>query len=186
MLSEVINALYLTYIATEYTLLSEDSTKQRGRLPFRRWLSVGAVVGVVNGLDRWSGLLLGLTSILRKYQWTVAPCLVALAYVVCLYWDCHWTLQRVNNNTDTSQLDLRRDFLPRVITAFVRILPVYPLAAVVISFGFLFVINLFEFLHLPVELLNWPIYYGTLYGPFSYIYMVVKQAVVRESGILPV
>ena len=73
-------------------------------------------------------------------------------------------------------------FLPKVGWAFVKILPAYPLLAVLISFVFLFVINLWEALHLPNEWLNAPIYYGTLYGPFAWVYVYVKHQIVVAFG----
>jgi hypothetical protein len=76
-------------------------------------------------------------------------------------------------------------FLRQVAIAFLRILPVYPFLAVLISFVFLFVISAFEALHLPLEILNMPIYYGTLYGPFSYIYYNVKRRVIESTQSLP-
>lgn len=83
-------------------------------------------------------------------------------------------------------MPFRSVFLPKVGWAFLKVLPAYPFLAVLISFGFLFVINIWEFLQLPEEWLNMPIYYGTLYGPFAYTYVHVKQQVVcYESNALP-
>ena len=66
--------------------------------------------------------------------------------------------------------------------AFLKILPAYPFLAVLISFVFLFVIDLWEHVfHLPLEWLNNPIYYGTLYGPFAYTYVHVKREVLRRN-----
>jgi hypothetical protein len=76
-------------------------------------------------------------------------------------------------------------FLPYVGRAFVRILPAYPFMAVMISFGFMFIINIWEFFHLPLEWLNSPIYYGTLYGPFGWIYIHVKKHVQQKAMTLP-
>ena len=47
------------------------------------------------------------------------------------------------------------------------------------------VVNAWEALGLPTEVLNWPIYYGTLYGPFSCVYFRVKKGVEDERGALP-
>lgn len=76
-------------------------------------------------------------------------------------------------------------FLPKVGHAFIRVLPAYPFMAVAISFCFMFVISLWEALHLPLEWLNGPIYYGTLYGPFAWIYIHVKTRVRQEASALP-
>ena len=95
----------------------------------------------------------------------------ALAYNVALYFDCKRAQPVLTVKT----------FLPIVGKAFLRVLPAYPFLAIVISFGFMILINIFEALHLNLDLLNWPIYYGTLYGPFSFVYYKVKERVVDES-----
>ena len=51
--------------------------------------------------------------------------------------------------------------------------------------AFLFVVSAFERLGWATDVLNLPIYYGTLYGPFSWIYWTVKRRVVRGSQELP-
>ena len=71
-------------------------------------------------------------------------------------------------------------FISNVGVSFLKVIPAYPFLAVIISFVFLFVITFFESLHLPTQWLNWPIYYGTLYGPFVWVYMSVKRRVCRE------
>lgn len=174
MLSEVVNALFLTYVATEYTLGKENESHTVSKW---RWRYGGVVVVLlVNVADRYGAMLVRVGSTISTV-WKVP--LVMLLYVSALYLDCQTTRKWLQ----LPPLGLFSDFLPRVTGAFLRVLPIYPIAAVFISFIFLWVIHLFEFLHLPVELLNWPIYYGTLYGPFSYIYMLVKQSVVRERAL---
>ena len=73
-------------------------------------------------------------------------------------------------------------FLPRVGRSFVRVLPAYPFLAVLISFVFMFVISIWEFFNLPERWLQWPIYYGTLYGPFVYVYCTVKRQILCTDG----
>ena len=75
-----------------------------------------------------------------------------------------------------------RAFLPRVGRSFVRVLPAYPFLAVLISFVFMFVISIWEFFKLPERWLQWPIYYGTLYGPFVYVYCTVKRQILCTDG----
>mmetsp|Transcript_55448 Transcript_55448/g.134637 ORF Transcript_55448/g.134637 Transcript_55448/m.134637 type:complete len:188 (-) Transcript_55448:279-842(-) len=75
-----------------------------------------------------------------------------------------------------------REFLPRVGRSFLRVLPAYPFLAVLISFVFMFVISIWEVLKLPEEWLQWPIYYGTLYGPFVYVYCTVKRQILCLDG----
>jgi hypothetical protein len=77
-------------------------------------------------------------------------------------------------------------FLPKVGYAFCKVLPAYPFLAVGMSVGFLFLIHVWEFLHLPLVWLQMPIYYGTLYGPLAYTYVYVKRQVLFvEATVLP-
>lgn len=111
--------------------------------------------------------------------------LAASSYVTALYFDIH---RDRSNNSKTKQekpspkMPFRSIFLPKVGWAFLKILPAYPFLAVLISFVFLFVVDFWEYvLHLPLEWLNNPIYYGTLYGPFAYTYVHVKKEVLRKT-----
>ena len=72
-------------------------------------------------------------------------------------------------------------FISNVGISFLKVIPAYPFLAVIIIFVFLFVISFFESLHLPTQWLNWPIYYGTQYGPFVWVYMSVKQWVLTTK-----
>ena len=197
MIAEVVNALFLTYIATEFTISSQsssshldhqsnvDNDKQRRTNRVLWWFVLSLTVLFINLLDQVFGFGHVAHYILNHLPILHVPkvAIAALLFLTALYYDCRYTVSKASNSK--KQLDLRTDFIPRVARAFVLILPVYPFLAVLISFGFLFVINIFEFLRIPVELLNWPVYYGTLYGPFSYIYSVVKRDVVAEMTILP-
>lgn len=110
-----------------------------------------------------------------------------LTFLVALYWDCR---QKYKHNCKHSELLSpapwsNRYFFRQLLQSFCRLLPVYPFLAVIISFGFLFIITAFEKLHLPEEILNMPIYYGTLYGPLMMMYWDVKKTVARSGSILP-
>lgn len=192
MIAEVVNALFLTYLATEYTSCASgfdklfdfenhhhksDPHKKR-----RSLISLTLLVLFINFLDMCTASGLVVSHLCRIWKVLHIPkaVIAAFFYSIALYWDCSYTVGRHNKQSKLSV----REFLPRVSAAFVKILPVYPILAVLISFVFLFVINIFEYLHIPVELLNWPIYYGTLYGPFSMIYISVKADIVEESKIL--
>jgi hypothetical protein len=120
--------------------------------------------------------------------------LAATSYVLALYVDIHRDRtngngkenSRSNNNNKNiktkMKMPFRSVFLPKVGWAFAKILPAYPFLAVLISFVFLFVVDLWEYVfHLPLEWLNNPIYYGTLYGPFAYTYVHVKREVLRRN-----
>jgi hypothetical protein len=115
-------------------------------------------------------------------------CLAASSYVLALYTDVHYDRKRSSSNNSKSKnknkirrrkiLPFKSVFMPKVLWTFLKILPAYPFLAVLISFLFLFVIDIWEYIfHLPLEWLNKPIYYGTLYGPFAYTYVYVKKEI---------
>ena len=182
---EVVNALFITYIATELSIATERSEDPSP--PWKRVVSskfnqiCAVVVAVVNVSAR---LHLHFTAsdassfgaaAVTKISHVPRVLFAAIAYVIALYFDC----KRSDKNLNLPA------FGKRVGIAFCRVAPVYPFLAVAISFVFLFIVSIFEHLHLPLELLNMPIYYGTLYGPFSWIYYEVKRRVVQSSGSLP-
>jgi|EP00970_Alexandrium_tamarense_P005892 hypothetical protein len=108
------------------------------------------------------------------------------SFLVALYWDCRrvvHSLQPNNNQNNTTRQWSNRLFLRQLLQSFCRLLPIYPFLAVVISFGFLFLITTFETLHLPLEILNMPIYYGTMYGPLSLMYWDAKKAMVKGAFV---
>lgn len=173
MISEVVNALFITYVGTEYLLENNGVTTQRFSQVFqsKAFAIVLATVVVLNIIDRVTGAAEAINELLQGFLHLPKALFAALTYMVALYFDC----KRV------SPVLTLKTFLPLVGKAFCRVLPAYPFLAVIISFGFMIVINVFEALHLPMEILNWPIYYGTLYGPFSFVYWKVKERVVDES-----
>jgi hypothetical protein len=241
MLSEVINALYVTYIATEYHSKSDVSfskSTQRQRQRQRRlhngdpqqaqaqtqpqesttttgstyyyWdnipgdadrrkrvLMVTIIVVIWNIIDSMSGFGNIVHEMLDMMLLYHIPRIlfVISSYIIALYYDCYVTLVRQlqqlhSNNAQpidkelltTSSVLPWKNFLPRILRYFLRIVPIYPIMAVLISFLFLFVISLFEMVGLSTDILNLPIYYGTLYGPFSYIYYHVKHDIVSEQA----
>ena len=179
MISEVVNSLFITYIGTEYLIEnSSDSNKSSGRGRLTRFLrsklfySVVVAVVVLNIVDRVTGAAAVINNLLQGFFHLPKVFFAATIYNVALYFDC----RHVSPVSLTVQT-----FLPLVGKAFVRVLPAYPFLAVAVSFVFMIVINVFERLHIPLEYLNWPIYYGTLYGPFSFVYWKVKERVVHDS-----
>ena len=162
MISELFNALVLTYIGTEYVVLDRSSWSRRS------WVLVTLAV-VVNIIDRLPGIGFQFKNI------PIRVILAAIAYLCGLYLDC----RRIQKNLTVA------GFASRVGTCFLYILPIYPFMAVFISFGFFLVITVFDFLHLPEAWLNMPIYYGTLYGPFSLVYLRVKRKYAEEHQSLP-
>ena len=181
MLSEVVNALFVTYVATEIQLADPDTSRVHDVLQSKLTQALTVAVVLVNLSVRLhihvsgSALLSAATSAVSFASHAPKVVFAAVAYVVALYFDCK-----------RSRKDLAvGDFLKSVGIQFCRVAPVYPFLAVMISFVFLFIISAFEALHLPLEILNMPIYYGTLYGPFSWIYYMVKKRIVESSSSLP-
>jgi len=176
MISEVSNALLFTYLATEYLANSSHRHEQRSLLTSRVNVIVLVFVTVINLIDRVAGFSLWINSVLNGILHAPRIAFVAIAYVAVLYIDC----LRL-----TTRLSFTRDFLPVVSSSFLYVLPVYPFLAVLISFVFMFVIRLFELLRIPLAYLNMPIYYGTLYGPFSVVYHQTKQRLSSLKYNLP-
>jgi len=205
MISEVVNALFLTILATEYLLQSSDVSSGRGRgddsddsssrffrtSSNKKALSLFAcafaVVVIVNVVDRISGATHFVSELLDGFLHLPKVAFVAFAYLFALYLDCRWNCSGGGatgaTSTRSGSSSFRHGrFWKFVGTSFLYVLPVYPFLAVLISFGFLVVIRVFELLHLPLDVLNWPIYYGTLYGPFSFVYWKVKRQFVRDDA----
>lgn len=193
MISEVINALFLTYLASEYLVANSDNDdnnniNRKGKrlriyttLNLKSACVVAVGVLVVNVLDRVTGANDFANNLLQGFLHLPRVLFAATAYVVALYIDVRYQHRLSHRRRSSSVLRLG-SFLPKVGWAFVKILPAYPLLAVLISFVFLFVINVWEALHLPNEWLNAPIYYGTLYGPFAWVYVYVKHQIVVAFG----
>ena len=236
MLSEVVNALYITYLATEYNLLNSNSsstgirsrsTGSNGRRRSSQYPaaphnesrsnSTGGIDDNHNGIGNTNQRIIFIT--IAVVIWNMFDYIsgfgdlihhfldiiflyhipriifVASSYVITLYYDCYFAVQRQvqqqlqyvdGKSTGTkesvsSSVLTWKNFLPRIFRYFIRILPIYPIMAVLISFIFLFVISIFELLHISTDILNAPIYYGTLYGPFSYIYYHVKHDIITEQ-----
>ena len=175
MISEVVNALFLTYVASEYLVAEDLPSRRAGRRSIpRSTLVMALIAGLVNILDRVTGAQDIANNLFQGFLHLPRVCFVAAMYIVALYIDV----------TRRASLPPGK-FLKKVGWQFLKVLPWYPFLAVLISFVFLFVINLWEALHLPMEWLNAPIYYGTLYGPFAWVYVQVKQSILNEKASLP-
>jgi hypothetical protein len=185
MFSEVFNALFVTYAATELSGGGNKRSKYDDDLFPRKYSQVGIVfsmVIVVNAIDSLTGIGIWMHALLKALFHIPKVFVVVIFYIITLYLDCLYTLRR--NHHQSSSLSFWSDFLPRLLRLFLRICPIYPIMAVGISFVFLFLISLFELLRIPTSILNVPIYYGTLYGPFSYIYFHVKRDVIVGSSTM--
>ena len=185
MISEVLNSLLMTYVASEYLIFeSLSGRREPGVVSFLRargkYISfLVTVVISANLLDHHptGGLHTTLFKTLVDDFLHIPKVVFAMiAYLIALYYDIH----RV------APLLTFRQFAGKISWALLRHAPAYPLLAVLISFGFLFVITLWDMLGLPDAWLNAPIYYGTLYGPLAFIYVTVKGQVVHEVTSLPI
>jgi hypothetical protein len=178
MISEVLNALFLTYIVTEYLLASNLDMRRADwsqRILQHQNIIAALILAAFNMLERITGAADVVKDVFQGFIHAPKIVFAAICYILALRADC----KRVS-----PQLGWRA-FLYKVLIAFLYVLPVYPALAVLISFGFLIVINIFEMLHLNEDILNWPIYYGTLYGPFSFVYWKVKGDILEERSTLP-
>ncbi len=203
MFSEVVNALFLTFLATEYHLATLSSHPPNSHdHPLTTTGPVGTMGHITTRLTRLQPhyatyavlaslvALVNLTEHLaqdsaahRAFHLLTARLLhvprvllAAILYVLVLYVDC----QRIHRHRGRSPVPHHR-FLRHVLKAFLYVAPIYPLLAITISFAFLFLLTAFERLGLSPQWLNTPIYYGTLYGPFSYMYFHVKRYIVRQQ-----
>mmetsp|Transcript_4218 Transcript_4218/g.5551 ORF Transcript_4218/g.5551 Transcript_4218/m.5551 type:complete len:195 (-) Transcript_4218:191-775(-) len=181
-ISEISNALLLTYLATEYLVASNrldvrQSADWAAQLLKPRNVLAGLVVAALNLVERFSGAFDRIDVFFHAFFHAPKIIFAGSLYMVALYIDC----SKVNHK---SYLPVRL-YLGKVGVAFCYVLPVYPFLAVLISFGFLCIITIFDLLRINPEFLQWPIYYGTLYGPFSFVYWKVKRSVVDDQSSLP-
>jgi hypothetical protein len=76
------------------------------------------------------------------------------------------------------------EFAGHFITATAKSLLLLPLATVVVAATFLALVTVVEGAGLSSAWLNWPIYYGALYGPFCTIYYFARQQAL-SARLLP-
>ena len=176
MLSEVINALFVTFLATEYIgeidarRAYADRSTRFAPLAQRRIGIVFSIVLFVNIFDSLTGIGSMLHALLEALYHIPKVFVVMFFYIVSLYMDCLYTLRQHHQS-----FSFWRNFLPRVIRLFICIRPVYPILAVGISFIFLFLISLFELLRIPTDVLNAPIYYGLWYLVWSLLLYLLPR-----------
>ena len=174
MLLEAINSVFLTFLATEYLLLDDDritlyqffSQQQQRSRPLQYTIAGVILINIfVNFHTIGASLVEWIHAKLSQFIHVPRIVVAISSFVLTLYWDCRRN-NHVNTITNATRTRTWSDqyFLKLLVQSFCRLLPIYPFLAVIISFGFLFVITIFERLHLPMEILNMPIYYGTLYG----------------------
>ena len=221
MLLELINSIFVTFVATECLLVNnndDDTSISNSNVNPHRNTLVRLVLQYTRKISRTLQVLTLIVALINLFvhfhdsgvalsKWTKAhigsfhiPRIFAaiITFVVCLWWDCRRIVNtsRVlksgdtnNGNNKTLSVWSNKLFLRELVKSFCRHLPIYPFAAVVISFMCLFVITLFEDLHIDTAILNGPVYYCTLYGPLMMIYWDVKKryarTVINGEIILP-
>lgn len=211
MLLEAVNSVFLTFLATEYLLSSHQhqlhndisTSRNKKSSVFHRLTAAFisqhsrplrytfVVVLAINCFVHFHATGMALAEIVHTKVETlfrIPRIVVAICtFLLALYWDCRqkFNFNAKNNPSSSSAPWSNRYFFRQLLQSFCRLLPVYPFLAVVISFGFLFVVSAFEKLHLPLQMLNMPIYYCTLYGPLMMMYWDVKKTVARSGNVLP-
>lgn len=186
MISEIVNALFLTYLATEYLIITnphhargQQWTVQQLGKPH----NLAAIIGVLicNVVERLLGFsVLFVHTVLHRFLHAPKIVLVAVFYLIALYVDCRRCVSVLPQNKLTLSA-----FCREVGRGFCYVLPVYPFLAVLISCGFFCALTILDLLNMDATILNWPIYYGTLYGPFSLVYWKVKRRLVEDRSSLP-
>lgn len=175
MLLEAVNSVFITFLATEYLLLVDDritlyqffsqQQQQRSR-PLQYTIAGVILINIFVSFHTIGASLVEWIHVKLSQFFHVPRIIVAISsFFLTLYWDC----RRNNHGNTIANATITTTwsdqyFLKLLVQSFCRLLPIYPFLAVIISFGFLLVITIFERLRLPLEILNMPIYYGTLYG----------------------
>ena len=206
MIIELINSLFVTFVATECLLVSTNNNTRTstfystnpqskvriGQFQFSRSLQIlTIIVSLINIFvhfhDRGVALSKWIQDNARFSRATRIVSAIA-AFLLSLWCDCRRianasasknSMDDTNNKAPTKWSN--KHFLVLLVKSFCRILPIYPFAAVVISFICLFIITLFEDLKIGTAILNWPIYYCTLYGPLMLLYWDVKSVFARSA-----
>ena len=173
MLLEAVNSVFLTFLATEYLLLVDDritlyqffSQQQQRSRPLQYTIAGVLLINIFVSFHTFGSSLVEWIHVKLSQFFHVPRIIVAISsFFLSLYWDCRRNNQAAAAAAAATTTWSDQYFLKLLVQSFCRLLPIYPFLAVIISFGFLFVITVFERLHLPMEILNMPIYYGTLYG----------------------
>ena len=200
MIQEVCNALLITYVASEYLLLSSHNNNNNSTTTeivrtivtqkgFIGLLSVILFLNILLVPSNVAKVTRATDTVNKAFHWFLHLPRIIFAiftFLIALYVDC--SKQNNTNNTTYSSSRVAitiPKFLLVVLQSFLYMLPIYPFLAALVSFGFLFIITTFEFFHWPLEYLNNPIYYGTLYGPLSLIYWNVKKRLLIHQEHIP-
>lgn len=199
MLLELINSIFVTFLATECLLLNNENRDEitvanpNQRSSFHRLLHrytsrfsrplqiLSLLVASINLFVRFHDRGVALSNWIKTHNTFHIPRIVAaiFTFLVALWCDCRRIVNKTSAKKSSSENKTSASwsntyFLRQLAKSFCKLLPVYPFVAVIISFMFLFIITAFEKLHLQTAILNGPIYYVTLYGPLMLTYWDVK------------
>ena len=129
-------------------------------------------------LAGWMALWLALV-LLGFEEWAEGGLPVRVAVVVGAYYAlCYVDVKQRRPDLNA------HDFLAHFLAASAKTLLLLPAATVAVATAFLVLVTLLEAVGLPTAWLNWPIYYGALYGPSCLVYFFTKRQVM-SSKILP-
>ena len=190
---ELWNSLCLTLLASELTLRQDTADQWAWGCARRNWFGVWLLpnivfVGVrftslastaVDELLHNAGVALSFVSVLLKSS--AARALVVAAAFAGTLW---LSLTRTHAGQALTPLAFARILMVSVLES----LPILPIIACVVAFAFLVLVSLCQWLALPTSWLNWPIYFGVLYGPFATIFFVARRRFsrsTRTSSFLP-
>lgn len=188
---ELVNALVITFVATEH-LLKEQLRYERGgggtqSLRARRIYLGGLGVWILVNFGFFVSKLFAGSGgdggdggshafHFKPFPSQVALVAVLLAFVGLAWWDIHRLKPDVTVKT----------FARQICISTLESLLILPLVSVGVAMAFLVLIGILDVVHTSTAWLNNPIYYGVLYGPFSTIYFFTKKRCVSNRGqILP-
>jgi hypothetical protein len=161
-LVEIVTSVLLTYASSEYMYGSKY------RCLYAVW-----VVIILQLFEAILALGLEITMPKVAFSLPIKILLVSGSFCGTLWFDC----SRSHNIA-------MKEFFVEVWKGCLFLFPVFPFVAIFISFIFMLISNVFIWFAIPTQILNWPIYYGTLYGPFAIVYHRVKKKMGSKT-ILP-
>ncbi len=144
----------------------------RDRVPVS-WRAVAGVAGVVAAGFTWWPV--GLSRQLDAWVCLRADIVVAI-YVLGCFWDLCWTRPRLVDPVA---------FVPLLSKAAVIMVPIFPVVAIAIATVFLLLAGALDALRIDHDVLQWPIYFGVLYGPAACTYLIMKRYARANTMDLP-
>eukprot|EP00940_MAST-03C_sp_MAST-3C-sp2_P000424 g424.t1 len=156
---EVANALVVAVFVSDAEKWTSEP--RRAALAAGVWIALNLLVYVVDEGYFYATLDQELSAISRFLDATATRvALSAISFFVALFIDVKRRYEHIT----------LKKFLTILFKAVVYVAPSYPFLVVLLSAAFFVLVNVFETLGIPTSVLNWPIYYGTLYGPLIAVY----------------